>query len=204
MPKHHIDYTKTVIYKICSKDIKIVDCYVGSTNDFDRRKRHHKSRCHNENAKDHNMPIYQFIRSHGGCFNWSMILVELYKTCTNKLEKLQRERYYVEQLNATLNGQIPGINLELGQKDYQAKYRANNEEAIKKRANKKCCCKCGGQYTYASKTMHFRTQLHVNYIKRQQLLANHEKLINKLDQIIEITEKFIKRSERFLAGGVNI
>jgi hypothetical protein len=35
--------------------------------------------------KDHNLPVYEFIRSRA---NWSMIPVELYKTCTNKLENL--------------------------------------------------------------------------------------------------------------------
>jgi len=202
MPKTPIDYSKTIIYKICCKDIKIVDCYVGSTNDFNRRKGEHKSHCYNENHKNHNYPVYEFIRSHGDWANWSMIPVELYKTCTNKLEKLARERYYVELLNATLNSFIPGRtqkeyykdNIEY-HKQHNAKYHASHKEHIN---TKNECLICGGKYTNAHKTLHFRTQKHQNYIKRQQLLANHNAMMNNIDQINEITTKFIKKSDNFI------
>ena len=208
MPKTPIDYSKTVIYKICCKDIKIVDCYVGSTNDFDRRKGEHKRHCHNENHEKYNFPVYQFIRSHGGWDNWSMIPVEIFNTCTNKLEKLARERYYVELLNATLNGNVPGIFYELGKKEYNkqygAKYRDEHQAHIKakdkKRLEIKFKCQCGGQYCDISKSRHFRSQLHVNYIKRVQLLADHNTTMTEIDNLIEITEEFIKRAEKFLAG----
>jgi len=206
MPKHRIDYSKTVIYKICSKDITIKDCYIGSTNDFDRRKGEHKRRCHNENHKNYNFPVYQFIRSHGGWVNWSMIPVEVYNTCSNKLQKLIRERYYFEQLNVTLNGNVPGIFYELGKKEYHkqygAKYRDEHQEHIKaknkKRIETKFKCICGGKYCGTSKARHIRTQQHQNYIKQQQLLADHQTTMTNIDNLIEITEEFIKRSENFI------
>ena len=108
-----------------------------------------------------------------------MILVELYKTCTNKLEKLTRERYYVELLNATLNGQIPGRT----QKEYRAEHNII-KSVLKPKLN--------ANVVGANKTRHLRTQKHQNYIKHQQLLADHNIMMNNIDQII------IKRSDNFI------
>jgi hypothetical protein len=108
MPKTSINYSKTIIYKICCNDIAIKDTYVGSTNDFNRRKGVHKRNCNYENSNEYKFVVYKFIRLNGGWDNWSMVPIEIFNTCTNKLEKLIKERYYIEQLNATLNRQIPG------------------------------------------------------------------------------------------------
>jgi len=203
MPKIQIDYSKTIIYKICSKDLTIKDCYDGSTNDFDRRKGQHKSACCNENDKDHILPVYQFIRSHGGWANWSMILVEFYNTCSNKLEKLARERYYVEFLNATLNCQIPGRT----QKEYHAVHKEHFKEYYKeyhkqydvKRLETKISCPCGGCYDLIHKARHFRTEKHQNYIiKIQEILLKHDKIMTNIDNIINETSKFIINSENFI------
>ena len=45
MPKTEIDYSKSVIYKIVCDDLNVKDCYVGSTTNFIKRKRHHKEAC---------------------------------------------------------------------------------------------------------------------------------------------------------------
>ena len=52
------------------------------------------------------MPLYIFIRAHGGWNNWSMIPIEevAYETV---YEALRRERELIETLGATLNFQIP-------------------------------------------------------------------------------------------------
>ena len=46
----------------------------------------------------------------GGWPNWSMILVEKYP-CNDQLDATKRERYWYEQLNATLNSQVPSSTL---------------------------------------------------------------------------------------------
>ena len=66
MPKNIIDYTKTIIYKICCKDPLVKDIYVGSTTNFIKRKNNHKTRCFNNNSKDYNMYVYEFIRNSVG------------------------------------------------------------------------------------------------------------------------------------------
>ena len=111
MPKQAINYNNTHFYKICCNDLDITDIYVGPTTDFTRRKSQHQTRCCNENAKDHCTYEYQTIRDNGGWDNWSMVLLETNK-CDDALHVKKLERGYIEQLNASLNRQIPGITRE--------------------------------------------------------------------------------------------
>ena len=46
------DYSKTLIYKLINYDCPYL-VYVGSTTSFVKRKQLHKSRCTNENVKNH-------------------------------------------------------------------------------------------------------------------------------------------------------
>jgi hypothetical protein len=117
MPRKIIDYSKTVMYKIVSNDLNILDCYVGSTTDFTKRKCAHKSYCTNANGKHYNLKVYQFIRDNGNWVNWSMILIEMYP-CVNHLESLQRERFWCENLNATLNSVVPSRTKQEYDKDH--------------------------------------------------------------------------------------
>jgi hypothetical protein len=100
MPKTKTDYLKTVMYKIVCNDITIKDVYVGSTTSFTHRKSTHKTASKGERSK-----FYQFIRDNGGWDNFSMILIEEYP-CKTSLEKLARERYWIEKLGPTLNSRM--------------------------------------------------------------------------------------------------
>ena len=102
MPSKPIDYSKTVFYKIVCKDLNIIDCYVGHTTDFTKRKNSHKTRCLNINNKKHNIYLYQFIRENGGWDNWDMVYTES-RTCRNSLEAKRIEREITENLKANLN-----------------------------------------------------------------------------------------------------
>ena len=51
MPKKEIDYSNTIIYKLCCKNPEIKDIYVGHTTDFRRRKCQHKTSCNDQNSK---------------------------------------------------------------------------------------------------------------------------------------------------------
>ena len=122
MPRKAINYDKTHFYKIVCRDTSIKDCYVGHTTDFTTRKHNHKKTCSNQNNRDYNCPVYQFIRQNGGWDNWDMILIDTL-SCENNLEARRREREYIEKLNATLNRVIPTRS--------QSEYRADNEELIR-------------------------------------------------------------------------
>jgi hypothetical protein len=132
-----VNYHNSIIYKICCKDVNIKKIYVGSTaNALRVRKSKHKSSCNNENNKNYNLYVYQFIRQNGGFDNWSMIEIEKYK-CENKQELHKRERFYIEELNAELNKVIPNRSLEEWYKDNKEtileknkEYRIDNKEKI--------------------------------------------------------------------------
>ena len=125
MPKTVIDYQNTVIYKIVCKDLNIKDLYVGSTTNFTQRKRCHKDSCNFSHQRNYNFYVYQFIRENGGWNNWDMIEVEKYK-CNDRNEKDKRERYWIEELKATLNKVIPS-------RTKKELYEKNKEEILVKR-----------------------------------------------------------------------
>ena len=106
MPRKQVDYSNTCFYKLVCNDLNITKCYVGHTTDFRKRKTQHKTVCHNENAANHNITVYKFIRETGGWNDWSMILIEQ-RCCENALDACKRERELIEELQAELNNVIP-------------------------------------------------------------------------------------------------
>ena len=139
MPLKAINYDKTHFYKIVCKDLDIKDCYVGHTTDFATRKDCHAQTCTNTKMRAHGTPIYRFIRKNGGWDNWEMVLIKTGK-CENALEARSKEREYKEQLNATLNGNVPSrtreqyrIDTKEEKKETDQKYYENNKDTICKR-----------------------------------------------------------------------
>ena len=104
--KEMVNYTLSIIYKLCCKDPSVTDEYIGSTLNFTRRKNAHKSRCNNEKDSGYNVYVYKFIREHGGWYNWDMVEVERY-SAQDRADLHTRERFWVEELESTLNKQIP-------------------------------------------------------------------------------------------------
>ncbi len=122
-----------IMYKIICNDLNITDCYVGHTSNFRTRRNKHKYDCNNENSKNYNFKLYQFIRSNDGWNNWSMIEIEKFK-CNVNYEAYKRERFYCELLNATLNVKIPSrTKLEYSEihKEQVKKYHLQNKDKIK-------------------------------------------------------------------------
>lgn len=97
-----------VIYKIYCNDETIKDFYIGSSLNFDNRKRQHKYNCNNNKSNEYNIKLYHFIRNNGGWDNWSfMILKELELTTQNEL-RLKYERKFQLELKPTLNCKLEG------------------------------------------------------------------------------------------------
>ena len=124
MPKQTIDYSKTVMYKIVCKDLNITELYVGSTTDFRRRKWHHKAALKIKTYK-----LQTIINENGGWENWDMIEIEKFP-CVDGNEARARERYWYEELKATLNGQSPLAIWKEKEADYCKKYYWKNREKI--------------------------------------------------------------------------
>ena len=162
MPRVPIDYSKSIIYKICCNDTSITDCYIGSTTDLYRRKASHKSTCNNTTNKDHNYYVYKFIRDNGNWSNWSIVVIEEYNA-QNKNDLHSRERYWMEQLKATLNKSIPTRT----QQEYHAQHKNEKKQYYEERKDEialkhseKVNCSCGGKYTIGSKSVHFKSKKH--------------------------------------------
>jgi hypothetical protein len=142
------------IYKLVSKDINVVKCYVGSTDSVRNRIAKHKYNCNNVNATGYNLRLYQYIRENGGWGNWSMIEIELFEY-ERKPELHARERHHMEALNATLNSRVPNRT--------RAEHYQDNAERIHQQKNQKHSCPCGGKYTYTNKSRHEKLIQHYWY-----------------------------------------
>jgi ribosomal protein S27AE len=189
MTKTPIDYSKTIIYKICCKDPNIKDVYVGSTTNFRSRKFKHKSCCNNPNYRDSNLYVYRFIRENGGWQNWNMIMIKEYSKCESKQQCLKKERKYIEKLNATLNSDIPGRTMKEWIKDNKEsvkqqrkrhyvinkeritkksrEYYNINKEKIKQKRNLKIKCECGNFVTNNHMSRHKKTKKHLDLLQQQ-------------------------------------
>jgi hypothetical protein len=138
MPKDNIDYSETIIYKICCKDHNITDIYVGHTTNFTQRRYAHKIACSNN---DNKLKIYTIIRCNGGWENWDMIEIAKYN-CKDSTEARIKEQEHYKELKATLNSCPPYTD--------KAKYYC-----------KLCNTQCASNYDYIK---HSNTNLHKSKI----------------------------------------
>lgn len=144
-------YDKSIIYKICCKDLSIQDIYVGSTTNFRNRKYEHKKCCNNSQIPNYKLYKYEFIRNNGGWNNWEMIQIKNFP-CNSKRELEAEERKVFDELKPTLNCIRPQVSCE---------------EAIltrQKRAKSKIHCECGSIIAYSVKARHERTKKHKNFL----------------------------------------
>ena len=181
MPRTPIDYSKCLIYKLCCKNPEITDIYVGHTTDKVKRKSHHRIKCNNQNGKEYNYNVYQFIRANGGFENWDFIILEEYP-CENSNQACSRERHWLETLRATLNSCIPSRTKQEYNKTYREEnreiinekkreYYSSNKEIIYEKSkqyiknnNHKIDCVCGGKYMKCHQSDHFKSNKHIKYL----------------------------------------
>jgi hypothetical protein len=181
-----------VIYKIYCKDETITDCYVGSTDNFNRRcGQHikHIKNCNNENSKEYNYKVYKFIRQHGGIDNF---IIEPIIEC-DEFNRYEAEVHYFLKLNSTLNSLWPRRSkkqYDIDNREKIKQYRIDNREQIKQyrlnnrehlleqkkqyyidnkeliaeKAKTKIECECGSLIRWADILRHKKTKKHQNYI----------------------------------------
>ena len=106
MPKKFVDYSNTIIYKICYKDESITDVYIGHTTNFIQRKYSHKIACNNLNS---DLKIYKIIRSNGGWDNWNMVEIAKY-CCKDVTEARIKEQEHYNNLKSSLNSNPPYVD----------------------------------------------------------------------------------------------
>ena len=120
------------VYKIYCKNPAITDCYVGSSKNVINRIKQHKNNKHNKTK------LYTFIRENEGMDNWDFIILED-KIDYNILH--DREKYWINHLNTTLNIQWKNTNLE--EEIFKCEYcniilSSSASLNTHKKSNKKC------------------------------------------------------------------
>lgn len=150
------NYTKTVMYKIISKDNKILDTYIGHTTNIKKRiSRHRENVIYINPRKDYY--VYQFIRKNGGWDNFELIIIEEYPCQTCDDARL-RERYWYELLKPSLNSRRPIIS----KKEYCEINKDKKREYDIERRKLTFTCECGNIVRIARKSEH----LNSNHTKR--------------------------------------
>lgn len=109
----------STIYKIVCKDSTIHEQYIGQTINFDNRRCSHFISCA-WGKQDTSIKLYDFIRRHGGWFNWKMSIIRCYPYCDNKNDLDRLEWYWWKTLGGTLNSKKPG--------SFNINYRGSDEE----------------------------------------------------------------------------
>ena len=104
-------------YKLMNDNDNTLECYVGSTQDINKRTLDHKSDCNNPHSEKYNMRLYAYIRQNGGFENWSVVVIEQQDNM-DKPSKLARENTLMQQHQATLNKQSPGKHTRMGNIEY--------------------------------------------------------------------------------------
>ena len=174
-----------IFYKIFCKDDNIKDLYVGKTKDLKKRWYSHKFNCNNEKSNRHNLKLYQFIRENGGIDNWNIIEIE--KGEYDDKDSAIRERYWIEELNANLNNDIPSRT----QKEWKEEHRNEQINYLKiyYQENKE-------------KFIEYRNQEEVKEKKRncdkKYRDKNKEELYKKASErlICEICDKTFRKSDK--------
>ena len=128
-----------VMYKICPKNKELGLCYIGQTNNFVERKRHHiKNTTSESDEKHYHLKHYVAIRENGGWDQWEMVEIEKIVGKT-RLESRMREQELIEEYNANLNSVSAYISEEQRKATKKAiteKYREENKELLKEQTKK--------------------------------------------------------------------
>ena len=175
-----MNYSQSIIYKIACRNAAVTDIYIGSTCSFRARKCQHKNACTNENRPSYNLKIYQFIRENGGWQNFDMIQIEQY-AAADKRSLHSRERFWIEQLQPSLNSEIPTRTAQEWRQDnreaiaaQKKQYREDNKVSISAKGKQYYqakkdiqTCVCGQEYNYgksSTRKNHYRSQKHQAFV----------------------------------------
>jgi hypothetical protein len=161
-------YQHSSIYKICCRDPSITDCYVGSTCNVRTRRDRHRRRCVYKSEKAHNLPLYQFIRAHGGWDNWTLVVLEEF-SCETRTQRDTREHEWFQRLRecATLNSCVPGAYAVAGSKSHYMKGRYAEKR---------------DELNAASRAYHHANKERLNAASRQYHIDHHDELRAKANQ----------------------
>ena len=177
------------------------ETYVGSTGDFKKRLRSHKSSCYNTKCKEYNFKLYKYIREHS---HWDNVkfefLVHLHPKF-NKVERCSFEQEWIDYIKPTLNKW--SSNTGLSKKEWSKQWYIENKDKFSDKRKQKFNCECGGKYTHSHKSQHLKTKKHLEFIESKKTSLPHLPTeiidkINKMAREMEIQEyREFNRAVRF-------
>jgi hypothetical protein len=162
--------TKYTYYKIHLKitDVENNKCnYVGMTTNFNVRKTTHKRNCINDNRREYNYPVYQYIRANGGWNAWCVEPLEIGEY-DNRLEASKRERYWYELEGGELNYQVPARV----KPEYMAGYYDINREQLLQYQNEYYAENKDKQQEYRAVNKEHYLQYQKDYYQRKKAAQN--------------------------------
>lgn len=136
MPRvsNKINYEKDEVsfYKFVCKDADILYSYVGHTTNFASRKSTHKAKCININNKPYNIPLYVFMREHGGWFNWDMVQTHS-QICKDALHarQIEQEQIELQQFKLNVVKAYSGVELITNCSNYSSQYYEANYDIVR-------------------------------------------------------------------------
>lgn len=146
--------------------------YVGSTIDFEDRKRQHKYRCYNLNNPKSNYKIYKIMRSFSNNFDDFEFKIEDILVNIIILDLKKPEDYYMDLLKPIGNDRKVRPEIQIHRSDdmlaYQRDFKnlPDNKEKIKQHRSKPWFCEyCHSSVTTDHKSRHLKTNKHIeNFI----------------------------------------
>jgi hypothetical protein len=113
----------------CFKSVNDEIIYIGSTNDIKQRYSKHKSNCYNENGRDYNFPLYQYMRDNNGFENFK------FKKLCDIDEEYRKitEQFYIDTFKPKCNV----LNVVFDKKKYDREHKENNKEYYKEYREKR-------------------------------------------------------------------
>jgi hypothetical protein len=111
MPTSKIDYSKTLIIKIVSKDLKYKDFFLDYCQGLKNKIYLLKKQSEDENHKKYNSVMNKFIREYGGWDNFDVIIVEEYKECKNPSDAKLRLRYWYDKIEKEYKKNEEDLNI---------------------------------------------------------------------------------------------
>jgi hypothetical protein len=97
--------------------------------------------------------------------NYDIILIEVVNA-KNKMELRQRERHHIDS-NECVNRLLPSRTKQQWNSDNADRIKATDKQY----RSKYCDCPCGSHIKNAQRTMHKKSNKHINYIRLQQANA---------------------------------
>jgi len=164
-----------VVYKLCCLDENIKEFYIGSSCEFNKRKKYHKSDCYNPNGDKYNLKVYKFIRHNGGWDNWDFEILLETKVDNKDQLRLLYEREFQLELKPSLNVVVEGRTRKQYRKDHREEikqYREDHKEQSKQyyqdhkeELKEKYTCLCGAILSKGAKLKHEKRKRHLEYLE---------------------------------------